>query len=255
MDDAVEHLIEVGRYTTSFPATTLIALERAHINDPRVRELAEELRAHSLYPRYLSRLVEPLVEELASHLGFPEPHRAPDLVTWRELQLNSIDRQTVEERYEQVRAGHRYVHQILGDEERLKFVTETGYLIMREAGQREVIPPGDPKRIAGQAAWPGVHRGRARVVLSSSPEGYELQDGDVLVSIQSNPTLMPLLRHAGAIVTDEGGIACHAGIICRELKIPTIIGTGRATSAIHDGDLVEVDATAQVVRILRQGGD
>lgn len=90
------------------------------------------------------------------------------------------------------------------------------------------------------------------MILSSNPEGYELQDGDVLVSIQSNPNLMPLLHHAGAIVTDDGGIACHAGIICRELKIPTIIGTGRATSAIHDGDLVEVDATDQIVRILER---
>ncbi len=51
---------------------------------------------------------------------------------------------------------------------------------------------------------------------------------------------------------DESGVACHAGIICRELKIPTIIGTGRATSTIHDGDLVKVDATAQVVRILQR---
>ncbi len=252
LEDAVERLIEVGRYTTSLPATTLFALEQGHIDDPRVRELSEELCAHSLYPRYLSRLVEPLVEEVASRRGFSEPHRMPELVTWRELNLNSIDHQALEERHEKVRAGMLFVHQILDNQERLNFVTETGYLVMREAGQREIVPPDDPDRISGQAAWPGVHRGRARVILSSNPEGYELQDGDVLVSIQSNPNLMPLLHHAGAIVTDDGGIACHAGIICRELKIPTIIGTGRATSAIHDGDLVEVDATDQIVRILER---
>jgi pyruvate,water dikinase len=89
-------------------------------------------------------------------------------------------------------------------------------------------------------------------VLTSEPEGIELNDGEVLVSIQSNPNLMPLLRHAGAIVTDDGGVACHAGIICRELKIPTIIGTGRATSTIREGDLVEVDAINQVVRIIER---
>ena len=73
---------------------------------------------------------------------------------------------------------------------------------------------------------------------------------------RSSPTrtLMPLLRHAGAIVTDDGGVACHASIICRELKIPTIIGTGRATSTIKDGDIVEVDATQQVVRIVERAG-
>lgn len=252
LDDAVEHFIEVGRYTTSFPATTLIALERGHIDDSRVRELAEELRSHSLYPRYLSRLIEPIVQEMVSRLGFTELELAPELITWRELHRGDINRKTLEERLDMVRADYRFVHQILGDEERLRFVTETGYLLMREMGQRQIIPPNDPDRIAGQAAWPGVHRGRARVVLSSDPEGYELENGDVLVSIQSNPNLMPLLRHAGAIVTDDGGVACHAGIICRELKIPTIIGTGRATSTIHDGDLIEVDATAQVVRILER---
>lgn len=252
LDDAVEHFIEVGRYTTSLPATTLVALDEGHIDDPQVRALAEELRGHSLYPRYLSRLVEPIVEQMMTRIGFSQPKRSHELLTWRELHQNGMDCQTLESRLEMVETGHRFVLQILGDEERLRFVSETGYLLMRQAGRREIVPPDDPDRIAGQTAWPGVHRGRARVLLTSDPEGIEFQDGDVLVSIQSNPTLMPLLRHAGAIVTDDGGVACHAGIICRELKIPTIIGTGRATSTIRDGDLVEVDATAQVVRILER---
>jgi pyruvate,water dikinase len=63
---------------------------------------------------------------------------------------------------------------------------------------------------------------------------------------------MPFLERAGAIVTDDGGIACHAAIIARELKKPTLIGTRRATSALHTGDLVEVDTYAQVVRILER---
>ncbi len=252
LDEAVENFIEIGLYTTSFPAATLNALEQGHIDDLEVRKLAEELRSHSLYPRYISKLIEPIVQEMVHRLGFSEPDRAPELVTWQELHQNRIDRETLEARLEKVCAGHRFVHQILGDEERLHFVTETGYLLMREMGKRQIVPPNDPNRISGQAAWPGVHRGRARVVLTSEPEGIKMNDGDVLVSIQSNPNLMPLLRHAGAIVTDDGGVACHAGIICRELKIPTIIGTGRATSVIHDGDLVEVDATQQVVRILER---
>ncbi|TWU29871.1 PEP/pyruvate-binding domain-containing protein [Bythopirellula polymerisocia] len=252
LDDAIEHFIEVGRYTTSLPSATLIALEQGHIDDPQVREIAEELRSHSLYPRYLSKLIEPIVQELMLRLGFSEPDRAPELVTWRELHQKSINRETLEDRLEKVRAGQRFVHQILGDEERLNFVTETGYLLMREMGHRQIFPPDDPNQISGQTAWPGIHRGRARVVLTSEPEGIELNDGEVLVSIQSNPNLMPLLRHAGAIVTDDGGVACHAGIICRELKIPTIIGTGRATSTICEGDLVEVDAINQVVRIIER---
>jgi len=252
LSDAVEQFVLTARYTTSFPAMVLMAFEQGHIDDPQIRTLAEELRSHSLYPRFLGQLIEPLVQEFVDRLGFSEPERAPEVITWRELERSSVDCHVLEERLERVRAGQRFVFQNLGDEQRLHFVTETGYLLMRESGQRQVVPPDDPDRISGQAAWPGVHRGRARVIMSSEPEGFEINDGDVLVSIQSNPNLMPLLRHAGAIVTDDGGIACHAGIICRELKIPTIIGTGRATSTIHDGDLVEVDATAQVVRILER---
>ncbi len=250
IDGAAEYLITIGRYTTSLPAMTLMALDAGHIDDKQVRELAEGLRAHSLYPRFVARHVDPIVANWARDIGFSEPGRAHELVTWRELHDNSVDCKTLEQRLELVDNGKLFVFQVLEEGERLDFVSETGYLFMREAGQRMAVPPDDPDVISGRTAWPGVHRGRARVILSSEPEGYELEDGDVLVSIQSNPTLMPLLRHAGAIVTDEGGVACHAGIICRELKIPTIIGTGRATSAIHDGDLVEVDAIAQVVRIL-----
>ena len=252
LDEAAEYLIDVGKYTVSLPAWTLIALEGGHVDDPRVHELAEGLRARSLYPRVAHDLVAPIVQERARRLGFARPERAPELTTWKEVHRGDLDRSTLDERLTAVERGERFVFQILGQRDHVRFVSETGYLLMREAGQRQIVPADDPDRIAGQAAWPGVHRGRARVVLSSNPEGYSLAEGEVLVSIQSNPNLMPLLRHAGAIVTDDGGVACHAGIICRELKIPTVIGTGRATSTIRDGDLVEVDATSQVVRILER---
>ncbi len=252
LDQAAEYLIEIGKYTVSLPAWTLIALDSGRLDDRRVRELAEGLRARSLYPRVALDVVAPIVRERARELGFSAPERAAELTSWKEVHAGRLDRNILEERLAAVDEGHRFVFQILGDEERVRFVSETGYLLMRQAGRRQVVAPDDPDRIAGQAAWPGVHRGRARVVMASNPEGYHLEDGEVLVSIQSNPNLMPLLRHAGAIVTDDGGVACHAGIICRELKIPTLIGTGRATTAIHDGDLVEVDATSQVVRILER---
>ena len=67
----------------------------------------------------------------------------------------------------------------------------------------------------------------------------------------TNPKqLLPALKNAGAIVTDEGGITSHAAIIARELKIPAIIGTKIATKVLHDGDLVEVDANNGIVKIL-----
>ncbi|HAW31016.1 MAG TPA: hypothetical protein DCY03_23395 [Planctomycetaceae bacterium] len=82
--------------------------------------------------------------------------------------------------------------------------------------------------------------------------GLTLSPDEVLVSIQSNPALMPLLQQCGAIVTDDGGIACHAAILARELKKPTLIGTREATIKIQTGDLIEIDTYAQVVRILEK---
>ena len=60
--------------------------------------------------------------------------------------------------------------------------------------------------------------------------------------------IVPYLKNASAIATDEGGLTCHAAIISRELKIPCIIGTKISTKVLKDGDLVEVDAEKGVVR-------
>ncbi len=252
LDEATEYFIRLGEYTTTLPAWILIGFERHGVTDREIEERAMALRSRSLYPYVERHIVEPFVRAAAERIGFSEPEHAGQVVTWTELRRGTLDRATLEERWEEVRAGRRFVYQLLGDEERLRFVSETGYLLMRLAGQRQIVAPDDPDLIAGQAAWPGTVRGRARLVLSSTADDVSIEDGEVLVSIQSSPALMPLLRHAAAIVTDDGGVACHAAIICRELQIPTLIGTGRATATIRTGDLVEVDATAQVVRILER---
>ena len=63
---------------------------------------------------------------------------------------------------------------------------------------------------------------------------------------------MPAILNSGAIITDDGGLTNHAAIIARELKKPCIIGTKIATSVLHDGDLVEVDANKGIVKVLRR---
>jgi pyruvate,water dikinase len=151
-----------------------------------------------------------------------------------------------------VKEGKKFVYHCAMGKDSVRFVDETGYLLSRIARQHQVSVVDDPDVLRGQTAWPGVHRGRARVVLAPDAVGQTIVQGEVLVSIQSSPALMPLLTRAGAIVTDEGGVACHAAIICRELKIPTLIGTGAATHAIKTGDLLEVDATSGQVRILER---
>ena len=64
----------------------------------------------------------------------------------------------------------------------------------------------------------------------------------------TRPEFLPLMKKAKAIITDEGGITCHAAIVSRELGIPCIIGTKIATKVLKDNDLVEVDAEKGIVR-------
>ena len=63
---------------------------------------------------------------------------------------------------------------------------------------------------------------------------------------------MPRMKLAAAIVTDDGGITCHAAIVARELKKPCIIGTKYATEIFKDGDMVEVDAERGIVTIIKR---
>jgi pyruvate,water dikinase len=93
------------------------------------------------------------------------------------------------------------------------------------------------------------------MIAVSTETDYEkevevMHDGDVLVSGTTGPEMILACQKAGAIITDEGGVMSHAAIVARELKKPCIIGTQYATKVLQDGDLVEVDADAGVVRIL-----
>lgn len=107
------------------------------------------------------------------------------------------------------------------------------------------------KEINGQIASRGFIKGKVRIVNSKS-QMKKMKKGEILVSIMTTPRLIPAVKKAIAIVTDEGGITCHAAIVSRELRIPCIIGTKIATKILKDGDLVEVDANKGIVKILEK---
>ncbi len=67
----------------------------------------------------------------------------------------------------------------------------------------------------------------------------------------TTPEMVPAMKKAGAFVTDEGGVTCHAAIIAREMKKPCIIGTKIATKVLKTGDMVKVDAEKGIVRIIK----
>jgi phosphohistidine swiveling domain-containing protein len=76
--------------------------------------------------------------------------------------------------------------------------------------------------------------------------------GDILVTTMTSPDFVTLMKKAAAIVTDEGGITCHAAVISRELGIPCVIGTRIATDVLDNGDLVEVNANHGIIKILEK---
>jgi phosphohistidine swiveling domain-containing protein len=83
---------------------------------------------------------------------------------------------------------------------------------------------------------------------------YLFPAGRILVAGQTMPQFMPAIRKAKAIITNEGGMLCHAAIVSRELKIPAIIGTKIATEILKDGDLVEMDLSKGKIKILKAAG-
>ncbi|MEJ5255940.1 MAG: phosphoenolpyruvate synthase [Acidimicrobiales bacterium] len=103
-----------------------------------------------------------------------------------------------------------------------------------------------PVLVRGLGASPGVGHGRVRI-LHSPEEGRKLQAGEVLVAPMTNPDWVPTIRRAAAVVTDGGGMTCHAAIVSRELGIPAVVGARHATSVLRDGELVTVDGSSGVV--------
>ncbi|MEZ5419805.1 MAG: PEP/pyruvate-binding domain-containing protein [Vicinamibacterales bacterium] len=96
--------------------------------------------------------------------------------------------------------------------------------------------------VSGLGASPGLASGTVRV-LRTPAEGAALQASEVLVAPMTSPDWVPTMRRAAAVVTDGGGMTCHAAIVSRELGIPCIVGARSATSTLRTGEVVTVDAT------------
>jgi len=109
----------------------------------------------------------------------------------------------------------------------------------------------DKTEIRGTPACLGKAKGYAKIIFGEK-EFNKLEENDVLVTSMTRPEFVPLMSKSVAIVTDEGGITCHAAIVAREMDKPCIIGTNMATKILKDGDFVEVDADNGIVRILKR---
>lgn len=112
------------------------------------------------------------------------------------------------------------------------------------------VDHGEMTEIKGQIANKGKVVGRARIL--KIPHVNDFKDREIIVTGMTTPDFIPLIKRCSAIVTDEGGITCHAAIISRELNKPCIIGTQIATKVLKTGDFVEVNANKGIVKILKR---
>ena len=102
----------------------------------------------------------------------------------------------------------------------------------------------------GMPASPGQATGRCVVIHHESASLFNsVKKGDIIVSDTTTPDMTPIMNKAGAIVTDLGGVTSHAAIVCRELKIPAIVGVGNATERLKTGQMVTVNADKGTIDI------
>lgn len=105
------------------------------------------------------------------------------------------------------------------------------------------------KKIHGVCASVGRYRGKAKIIMSAM-HIFKIKKGDVLIAPMTSPDYVIGMKKAGAIVTDEGGLTCHAAIVSRELRVPCVVGAKKATKIFKDGDLVEVNANHASIKLI-----
>lgn len=103
-------------------------------------------------------------------------------------------------------------------------------------------------QLRGMTGAVGIAQGPVRII--SDPKRQQLKPGEILVAGMTRPEYLHLMKLAAAVVTNEGGVTCHAAIVCRELGIPCVIGTKNATKILKDGDEILVNANHAFVTIM-----
>lgn len=112
--------------------------------------------------------------------------------------------------------------------------------------------PAGVRVLRGTAAGGGRGRGPARIVLSEA-DFPRVQKGDILVCATTAPSWVPLFYGIAGLVTNTGGLLCHAAILAREFGVPAVVGAREATRRLREGELVEVDGATGAVRVVEDG--
>ena len=243
-------LRRIFHYSTIMPWWILssinVALERGEdkFQYNKAITMFEELRGQTKYPQFFEHVTKRYFEGSVINKAINDD--LASLLTPHELGLILIGKSNITNQQLEQRKKFCIIEISADNEDEVTFSYDENQLKNKQAQSSVEI-----KEIKGAIAYRGFTKGKVKIVNSVS-DMQEFQEGGILVSLNTSPALMSAIIKCSAIVTDEGGIMCHASIISRELKKPCIIGTKIATQVLKDGDMVEVDADKGIVRILEK---
>ena len=131
----------------------------------------------------------------------------------------------------------------------IEFAVESGKIYIVQSRpittlemKREEVPVSGNVLLTGLPASPGIASGKVKLIWSLG-DLSKIKQGDVLVTRMTNPDMVVTMQKSVAVVTDEGGMTAHAAIVSREMGLPCVVGTEKATKILRDGMLVTVDGT------------
>lgn len=232
-------------YKEPYPYFLITIEARLFENDKRieVKEAIEIMGRLRLYGRAsfnkTHEIVHPLFDEIAKRFNI-------SVYELKFLTPNEIIKLLKEERLD--------INQLVKDRQKCFFIHIDGKFMLHEDATLK-LHYDDVKgitEIKGQGTFSAKYKGKVRIIKSNN-DLKKLKKGEIIVTQMTTTDLITEnLKKAGAIITDEGGITCHAAIVSREFKIPALIGTRIATKVLKNGDFVEVDATKGIIKKIKK---
>lgn len=194
----------------------------------------------------------PLFEGIAKEL---ETDKTNLLWTWRAEEIYKglkgegiLPQQEISNRFKS--------YAILLDKSKIKFYSgPTALWIIKKILGKDFFKKQKVKQLKGTCASSGEAQGKVRIIRVEdltllSKDLKEFKKSEVMVVTMTQPNMVPIIRKAAAVITEEGGITSHAAVICRELKIPCVIGTAIATRVLRTGDLVKINAEKGIIDLI-----
>jgi len=134
-----------------------------------------------------------------------------------------------------------------GDKLKVFFGKQANIFLKKKITQEKI----EANEISGTPIFRGVLKGKVKIVKSIK-DFPKVKKGDILVSSDTTPDFVPIFNKVSAIITDEGGVICHAAIVAREMKIPCVVGTKIATKILKDNDIVELNAEKGIIKKIKK---